>query len=466
MAIDRRTGGNQRNANPGVKRPSYSAEARAEADRAFERLYRGHRDDVFRAALRDLKNVHDAEDVTQAAFVDAYRAVLRGSSPEAPRAWLLAIAENVRRRRFRRTLSRPREEPLDEAAAPDTAESPLVAQDLRAALAELTPAQREVFALRELSGLSYDEIADQTGTTVASVQMALFRARRTLRACLEPPTVARRGRIFLPPLPGWLTHLAGRPDLALLSPRGFAAAGAAALAIGGFAAQVDEPRAASREATVALQQPAETVPAPVGQAAAPAPPPPRAPEPVARATRPAPAAAPSRTQPATTVPAESADQPTALAPETAPPAADTPAAVPPPSGGPETPTAAPPTAPTAPTAPATPPTTSQTPTIVVTVPLTTPAIRLGALEVPALSLPPLTVPPLALPLPLPQLPDVVVPPIPLPQVQPVVEPVLAPVLKQVEGAAGDAGIVAPPLLPLNPLAALPPALPSLRVTKG
>src|SRR6187401_844988 len=63
-----------------------TGEARAEADLDFERLYAGHRGEVFRAALRELGNVHDAEDVTQAAFIDAYRAVLRGSRPEAPRA--------------------------------------------------------------------------------------------------------------------------------------------------------------------------------------------------------------------------------------------------------------------------------------------------------------------------------------------------------------------------------------------
>ena len=80
----------------------------------FEGLYRNHRNEVYRAALRKVGDHHEAEDVTQAAFLDAYRAMLRGSKPDLPRAWLLAIAENVRRRRFRTTLRRPREEPLRE----------------------------------------------------------------------------------------------------------------------------------------------------------------------------------------------------------------------------------------------------------------------------------------------------------------------------------------------------------------
>ena len=158
--------------------PRRASEVRKEADLDFERLYAGHRGDVFRAALRELGNVHDAEDVTQAAFIDAYRAVLRGSRPEAPRAWLLAIAENVRRRRFRAALRRPREAPLDPEAA--LAAEPTTEQTnaLRIALTALPPQQRVVFLLREIVGLSYDEIAEELGSTVGAVQMLLFRARK------------------------------------------------------------------------------------------------------------------------------------------------------------------------------------------------------------------------------------------------------------------------------------------------
>ena len=76
---------------------SRASAARAAVDLNFEELYRELRADVYRAALRKLGNAQDAEDVTQAAFADAYRAVLRGARPQSPRAWLLAISENVRR---------------------------------------------------------------------------------------------------------------------------------------------------------------------------------------------------------------------------------------------------------------------------------------------------------------------------------------------------------------------------------
>jgi RNA polymerase sigma-70 factor (ECF subfamily) len=216
--------------------PRRASEARREADLDFERLYAGHRGDVFRAALRELGNVHDAEDVTQAAFIDAYRAVLRGSRPEAPRAWLLAIAENVRRRRFRTALRRPREEPLDPeavlAAEPPTTEQ---TNALRNALGALPTQQRDVFLLREIIGLSYDEIAEELGSTVGAVQMLLFRARQTLRAELEPPVVARRRGVIVP-LPGWLTTFATRSDAFVLTPRAAGALGAAVLAVTGVSA--------------------------------------------------------------------------------------------------------------------------------------------------------------------------------------------------------------------------------------
>ena len=143
--------------------PRRLSDTRADAERSFEQLYRGHRNDVYRAALRALGNSEDAEDVTQAAFVDAYRAVLRGTRPQAPRAWLLTIAENVRRRRFRTSLRRPREEPLDADAALAAEESHAQASSLLEALATLTTEQREAFLLREITGLSYDEIAAADG---------------------------------------------------------------------------------------------------------------------------------------------------------------------------------------------------------------------------------------------------------------------------------------------------------------
>jgi RNA polymerase sigma factor (sigma-70 family) len=198
----------------------------------FEGLYRSHRNEVYRAALRKLGDHHEAEDVTQAAFLDAYRAVLRGSHPDLPRAWLLAIAENVRRRRFRTSLRRPREEPLRESLP--SAEPPWRAQieEIRAALATLPENQRKAFLLRELGGFSYVEIGAQLDLSVPAVQMLLFRARQKLRGELAPTGSLRIGGII--PVPHWLLGLADRIPAGFAGPRvaGFVAAGVIATSVG------------------------------------------------------------------------------------------------------------------------------------------------------------------------------------------------------------------------------------------
>lgn len=301
--------------------PNRPRNARADADSSFELLYRGHRADVFRAALRELGNVHDAEDVTQAAFVDAYRAVLRGTSPESPRAWLLAIAENVRRRRFRTAQRRPSEVPLHDDAAPAAEGAHEQAAALAAALAGLPEQQREAFVLREISGLAYDEIARRTGSTVASVQMLLFRARRTLRAELDPPAAAPRRAGAVVPLPGWVAGLGGRIDALALTPRAAGIAGAAALAVGGVGSGAASGQHVPPDPAVKAPVPLVSAPAPApafrSVPPAPAPKPETAAEPSApppapavRVTVPSGAAAPvAPSEPAPPPPAESAAPP-------------------------------------------------------------------------------------------------------------------------------------------------------------
>src|SRR5918992_3548832 len=112
----------------------------ARARREIDELYRGHRDEVYRFLLRDLRDPDEAEDVTQTAFLQAYGSVLRGRRPERPRAWLLTIADNLRRRRFVRAASRPREVPLDQVQIAQV-ERPSV-DELRSALEQLPFNQR------------------------------------------------------------------------------------------------------------------------------------------------------------------------------------------------------------------------------------------------------------------------------------------------------------------------------------
>ena len=68
---------------------------RQTGDRAFERLYRAHVQDVYRYALVVLRNRADAEDVAQTTFLKAYRAMEKGDRPRHPRKWLITIAQHV-----------------------------------------------------------------------------------------------------------------------------------------------------------------------------------------------------------------------------------------------------------------------------------------------------------------------------------------------------------------------------------
>ncbi|HYX88834.1 MAG TPA: sigma-70 family RNA polymerase sigma factor, partial [Gaiellaceae bacterium] len=180
------------------------------ADSSFEQLYRRHRRDVYGAVLRDVRDPDEAEDVTQTAFMNAYRAMRRGERPEKPRAWLVTIARNVCRRRYRNAAMRPQEVHLDPeiAAALMDVDGP-TAGEITAAIRRLPEAQRNAILLREIQGRSYAEIADALGLSLAAVETLIFRARGRLSEELEaaehvPATQKRglRGLLALP-LPGF-----------------------------------------------------------------------------------------------------------------------------------------------------------------------------------------------------------------------------------------------------------------------
>lgn len=160
---------------------------RARTDRTFERMYRRHVGDVYRYALAVLRNPADAEDVTQTTFMNAYRAFQRGDRPENAQNWLIAIAHNVCRQRFRRSSRRPSEVAYDDGildVVPEDDPGPS-AQDIQRALGHLAFNQRAALVMRELEGRSYAEIAEILGVTVSAVETLIFRARRALREQLE-----------------------------------------------------------------------------------------------------------------------------------------------------------------------------------------------------------------------------------------------------------------------------------------
>ena len=239
-------------------------------EREFERLYRLHRPEVYRSVLRDVRNRDEAEDVTQAAFLDAYRALQRGDEPLRPRAWLLTIAQNAARRRYRARASGPREVELeaDLLVAPDEVGPSAV--EIRQAIARLGPRQRQALVLREIAGRSYAEIAATLDLSVPAVETLLFRARRALRVELtgwEPPARPSRrrlgGLLLWPPtspgeaagsLAGWAAGQGAAVKVA--GALSVAALGAGVAIQGGRTEPADPP-----ERRPALHEPAPALPA-------------------------------------------------------------------------------------------------------------------------------------------------------------------------------------------------------------
>jgi len=171
---------------------------RLNSDRAFERLYRKHAGDVYRYALVVMRNESDAEDVTQTTFMNAYRAMERGERPRQPQNWLITIAHNVCRQRFRQSQRRPSEVAYEEELAEATVdEDAISAEDIRRALGHLAFNQRSALVMRELEGRSYQEIAEIMDVSVSAVETLIFRARRALREQLEEGITCREAELAI-----------------------------------------------------------------------------------------------------------------------------------------------------------------------------------------------------------------------------------------------------------------------------
>src|SRR5689334_3363466 len=192
-------------AEPRTRKSLRQAIFKRPQDRAFEQLYERHAREVYQYALALLANPADAEDVTQTTFLNAYRAFEKGERPHKPHNWLITIAHNVCRMRWRQAGSRPREVALDEAPEPASRDDEQPDLDeVLTALAALSFNQRAAIVMRELEGRSYQEIADVLGVSLSAVEALLFRARRNLQ-------VRRKalGVLTTVPLPGSLASFVG-----------------------------------------------------------------------------------------------------------------------------------------------------------------------------------------------------------------------------------------------------------------
>jgi RNA polymerase sigma-70 factor (ECF subfamily) len=168
----------------------------ADRDAAFPHLVRALIDGVYSGALRLTGSRADAEDVTQEAFLRAYRA-LGGYPPERIRdlrlrEWVWTIAANLCRNRARARERHPEDALPAEAAVSDPAPGPeaqAVASAGEAALAghlaRLPWGQRSAVVLRHVTGLPYAEVAAALGRPLGTVKADVHRGLQQLRAALE-----------------------------------------------------------------------------------------------------------------------------------------------------------------------------------------------------------------------------------------------------------------------------------------
>ena len=166
---------------------------KAELDLAFEELYRTHLRDVYSYSYYRVSNHHDAEDLTEQAFLQAYRhfeRARRESHGRPLRPWLIRIAHNLAANHHRDKARRP-------TAALDAVEPPVhphgterVAEgraELRAVierLDDLSEDRREALIMRFALGMSNREIARALGRTDGATKVLIHRAIKQLEELL------------------------------------------------------------------------------------------------------------------------------------------------------------------------------------------------------------------------------------------------------------------------------------------
>jgi RNA polymerase sigma factor (sigma-70 family) len=153
---------------------------------SFAAFYEQAKDPVYRAVLAVTGNRVRAEDATAEAFAEALARweELRGHPDANPRAWVAVRAIGIARRWWRRVGVRETHQVPDQAVP---ARREWVDPQLLAALRALPRRQQAVMVLRYLCDLSPDQIAAQLGISTDTVAVHHHRARRALRAALQPP---------------------------------------------------------------------------------------------------------------------------------------------------------------------------------------------------------------------------------------------------------------------------------------
>ncbi|ADO74980.1 RNA polymerase sigma factor [Stigmatella aurantiaca] len=180
--------------------------ARAQAGdmAAFEALVESHRDKVFGLALRMTRSEADAAEISQDTFLSAYQHLKEFRGDAAFSSWVYRIAANhaLMRLRHRRVVQAAEDELMGPeftergslSAYPerdwsrDAEEKALDAETglaIQQATDRLPEGYREVFLLKDVEGLSYEQISELTGDSVPAIKSRLHRARLALREAID-----------------------------------------------------------------------------------------------------------------------------------------------------------------------------------------------------------------------------------------------------------------------------------------
>jgi RNA polymerase sigma-70 factor, ECF subfamily len=168
---------------------------------AFDLLVRKYQHRVLKLVGRFVSDAAEAEDVAQEAFLKAYRALASFRGDSAFYTWLYRIAINTAKNALVSNRRRPVDFDLDlqdpeqydrhaRLKEGDTPEGVLLTEEIRnvveRAMEQLPEDLRTAIVLRELEGLSYEEIAEAMDCPVGTVRSRIFRAREAIDRKLKP----------------------------------------------------------------------------------------------------------------------------------------------------------------------------------------------------------------------------------------------------------------------------------------
>lgn len=192
----------------GLFSSSSGAIARDRAARLeFEREAVKHLDGLYATALRLTRSASDAEDLVQDTFLKAYRFYDHFEAGTNLKAWLFKILTNTFINKYRRStrertvLEGSDADPVGEGVMSNaalrglidpvgTTLSPIIGQEIQAALDELPEDYRLMIVLADVEELSYKEIADVVGCPIGTVMSRLHRARKMMQKRLVDHAVS------------------------------------------------------------------------------------------------------------------------------------------------------------------------------------------------------------------------------------------------------------------------------------